>query len=449
MWWLPSPEFETDAEAFRIAAQLTVLPWLFGLVLGFIVRRWRMTGGSAAVRFSSAALPVWVALGVASWPVPLGAWDLLSLGVLTTLGVLAGEALAAHGLRRLAGGLGLSALVLLGAEGLLRLPPRATREWPEPRQAHLFGTVSWHSIGNCSLAFPPEDEMAALSAAASDPKRTVLHVGDSMLSWEFEKGIAEAFPEATHVTAAVPGAGPEGYTRAVENWLAARPASEVFVYLFVGNDIHGLFDRNACCRGLPLYELDASGLHSNCEEEKVGFSLRDQLAQSAAPFAWRVMAQKSRLAGAGVEAFARLSRLVERPPPTLGDGNYRKLDALLGEMEAKGSAHGARLHVVVLPFRKTIELSLGRPTSPDQTWRGLESGLAAHRRIVGLAAARGIDTLDAWETMRAAVEVMGNTAFTPSPEETDVHFTGDAMQRLTVWLAGKMRSRGIAEEAPR
>ncbi len=449
MQWLPPPEFATNTEAWRVAAMLSVVPVLFGLPLGYVVRRWHhVLRGWGPVRFSVAALPMWIAVGVASWPWPVGAWDLLWVGALTTLAVLLGDAIAAKGRRRVAGGLLLSVTVFGAAEAAARLSGVGAREWPEPRQAHLIKTAAAHSIGNCSLAFPLPEELQVLASTKSEPARTVLHIGDSMLSWEFEAGLAQDHPEAAHVVAAVAGAGPEGYARAIDNWLQARPASEVFVYLFVGNDVHGMFDRNVCCKSMPLFDVVDGVVRSNCERAKYAFSLRDQISESAAPFALRVAGSCSHLARAGVEGSARLSRLFDPPVPLHGEPSFRKLDAMLGWMKARTAAHGARLHVVVLPFRKTLELSVGLPTSPDSWWGGLDPGLAAHRRLIAMAEGRGIDTLDAWSAMRGAVEALGAGAFTPSESGTDVHFAGDGMRHLTRWLAAELRARGIGADPP-
>lgn len=194
-------------------------------------------------------------------------------------------------------------------------------------------------------------------------------------------------------------------------------------------------------------------LTPRCVTARWSIPLGVHLATSPPPFALRVMASESRTAGYLLGLVMRVQQAAFRRG--LGDfsgqvhgSNEPRWDffaAVMRNLRETAATRRTPLLVVALPTRPTLERSLGRIPVGNDYWRDLEHGLAGHRRIVATARAAGLDVIDAWDVLRAAIEQNGPASVFARDYPGDVHLSALGHERVARWLLEALRDRGVTD----
>ena len=451
--------FASDVGAITFALALLLLPALLGLLLAAGLRalfpdRRRQLRTAAPL----AVGPVALALAALPHLNAVSFWDLLGAALGVSVGVALGMAQPPG--RVVVGGGQTAGRLLVGllvAEAIVRValpPPGAT---PPPHDARLFVAVTGRDPP-CNVLFPPTEAPSDRTETGAPERPTVLHIGDSMVAGigvpaaeNFVADLGAAQPGVRHLNLGAVGAGPDVYLLALARWIPrARPRLAV-VYLFAGNDMFDLNARYLCCPTGGLLRDEGGQLAPRCPTPRWNIPLKLHLVSSPTPYVLRVLAGVSRVAGHLLDvaiwlqrdAFRRGFGIVASP----GDRaslrpRWDLLAPRLRGLAATAAEHRTRLLVVVLPSRTTLERTLGLDAVANDYWGDRARGEAGHRQMVATARAAGLDVIDAWDFVRAAMQGDGVDALFARGYPGDVHFSALGHRRLAAWLLPALQARG-------
>lgn len=458
--------FSTGAEAFSsdwiavlLACALLLAPVLAGLLTAAALRAVVSIRRRAPWTAALVIVPVALSLAAITRTDNFSFWDFLFVG----LGFAAGAVVAmgrpdGRVLTRSLQTSGRLGVGLLIAELLARLVLPSPGSVPPPRAARLVMPVN-NRDPSCSLIFPTANAMQRHLRAGGRARPAVLHIGDSLVagvgvpqSLSFVSALGDAQPDIQHVNLGAAGAGPDVYLLALRRWGGVVRPRMTVVYLFAGNDMADLNAHYLCCPAGGLL-VDQGGRSSpRCASPEWRIPVRMHLASSPPPFVLRALAQPSRIAGHLLRAVIRLQQDALR----LGLGNipsgcepasrfprWSILDQRVHEIAAAARELNSRLLVVVIPSRTTLEKTLGLPALANDYWVEGPRGVEGHRRIVETVRAAGIDVLDGWDVVRAAIQQEGVERVFAHEYPGDVHFGRVGHQRFAAWLLEALRARGV------
>jgi len=435
-----------------IGLALCVAPLLVGLLGGVWLRR--RYGRRRLVAALLLSLPPAVCLWVAHRFWLVGIFDALIYGGLLGLGLCIGH--LAGRLSRV--GFALALVSTLGAvavgEAATRrlLPP--PQEFPPAELMHFLlpsehRTRVWdphRSVGRPSEtacraiygeAWPRSELVQPVRfprAVAPRPgvRRTVLHVGDSMVfgvsvreGESFPELIEQQEPDTTHINGGIPGVGPDAYYAVTRSWLRVTTPDVVVFHLFVGNDVVDLDVPYTCCafRSLLTYPPGQAPALRCPTPRGLGpaaASFRYYVENSPVPYALRVTTGVSTMSAHLTTAIARRMAPVVPPP----DDFDRKLDAILRALRDELAARRSRLVVSILPLRSAL-------LDPDPR---ATTAWADHERMRRSAEALGIPVVDSWDLFAGAVQRSGDDAWFVPRQPNDPHLNAAGNRLLADWL---------------
>lgn len=419
-----------------LAAALVVLalPPLAGFLAGVVARRTSRAEASRARRRALVALGVvaaCVAIACAA-RTPFGAWDVLLAAATAAAGwLLAARAqLRAHAGPLAASGLA-TVLGLACVELAARTQPPPNLEVPVATDQGILRSARALEDPRCRWIAGGDAAFGAL-APAGDPRRTIVHLGDSMLEARdvpsgerFADLIAAARPAERHLNLGVFGTGPDVYLVTMRAALAHLRADEVVVHLYLGNDLRDLGQPYGCCEG-PLLGPAERGLPTRCASGGAQRTLAEALDADPLPYPLRVA---SRWSWTARHAQALLERWRQQTPGRSGaewepsswcapPERVAALGPILSAMQRESAERGAALTLVLLPPRWPLEQ------------RGVPACFQRMRaETLALAEARGIRTRDAWDAFQRAVDRRPDQDWFMRPGTGNPHF-GVAGHRL-------------------
>ena len=437
----PPPFFARYLLPWLLALALLVLPALAGFFSGVALRR--CAGGRLGSGPAAAALflaPPVLACLLPPYLLRIGFWDLLlaalSLGGGLALGVARPFSRLGRRTAVLACAAALLGLVVLEAGSRL-LPPVPYSFYPPWKVAFRIptnqGVPPYPTIQTDAL-YPRVDPafMVTRTAVAEGARRTVLHVGDSMvhgttlgLQHTFPSLLTALDPGTAHLNAGVPGTGPDYYYQLVFNWLEHMQVELVVVHLFAGGDLADMDRPYVFCRNGPLLDYPAEGPRPRCPAPDPGGMESLSRWFSPAPYLFRVAADCS-------AAARHLSALLYRLPGTWnlrlrGRRQAAHLEQLLRSLAARLNQRGVGLLVVVLPHRLALE----------------EGGKGRRRRsteLVDIAERAGVPVLDAYSPLAAGAKEHGVEHLFLPEVPGDVHFSAVGHRLLAQWLVREMKA---------
>lgn len=314
-----------------VAVCLILLPLLFGAAIGLVVRiahRRSFTGWALPV--VAPLLGLVICEAVESRWFLVGVWDAAMVGLLVGFGVL----ITAHrafgnraNLTRLSVGTGI-ALGLLEIACVLVLPEppqisdaarptlflsrdrgpqeggfaATTSDDVEPYLAlssrlacaAIYGT---RARGDAPIDLPTDP------APDPDPRRRVLHLGDSMVfgfgvdpSERFTSVLNRLEPGAVHLNSGVQGTAPDVYLAVLRRWVARQHLDAVVMHL-THNDLQELDQPSLHCAGfqtLMVYGPGAPRLrHSTARDDRESSRRRWMLINSPPPYLVRALIHDS------------------------------------------------------------------------------------------------------------------------------------------------------------
>jgi hypothetical protein len=244
-------------------------------------------------------------------------------------------------------------------------------------------------------------------------KRRVLHLGDSMLnsfrSVVFTQRLAELRPGEAHLNLGVGGLAPDAYGLVLRRWLDRVRPDEVFVHLFLGNDLNE-FPEYQCCEAGPLVAFAGGAMTQRCESPRWSDDRRTRWRLGPAPYSLRVLGHSSIAAARVVERMERSMRSMVTPTTrsgALGWGSTRDRDRnrlLLAAIRDEVARRGVPLTFALLPARWTLESD-----DPDDPVRG------HHVEVIELARELGVRAVDPWDAfLRAARNPAADLWFDPA-----------------------------------
>lgn len=431
---LPPPFFQRYLLPWLLALGVLVLPALGGFLLAAGLRR--LIGDKLGSPFAAAAL--FLTPPVLAWLPPpyllnIGFWDLLLAIVAFGGGMAVG---AARPFSSLAGRKALlaGAALLLGIgvleAGSRLLPPVPYSFFPPWKVAFRIptdaGAPPYPTVQTDAL-YPGVDPafMAARTVGSRGARRTVLHVGDSMVhGTTLEQQLT--FPAlmtvmdqgTAHINAGVPGTGPDYYYQLTLNWLEHMQVELVVIHLFAGGDLADMDRAYVFCRNGPLIDYMPEGPEPHCPSPEPGGLESFSRWQSPPPYLFRVAAGRS-------AAARHLCALFYRLP---GTWNHRlqketqteHLEQLLRSLSGKLGERGIGLLAVVLPHRLALE-------------QGGDKGRRRSAELVEVGARAGVPVLDAYAPLAAGAKELGADLFLPEVPG-DIHFSEAGHRLLARWL---------------
>lgn len=426
---------------FSTMLAILALPFALGFAWGrasLLVLR-KLDRARGVVRVAMVALPLALAfVFIPSLP-HLGAWDALSVAAT----ISAGAALASVDMPRRAlgrrawtfGGVTLVTLLLL--ELATRALPAPAATFAAPDRAILWFDRA-AGADACAPFFPDDFPGPFLSRTrdVKPPRPLTLHVGDSMVEGvgvpiedAFPAVIGALDPSVDHVNAGFASSSTDMELAVVRAWTARLHVTRVVLYVFGFNDLAELDRALPCCDGGPL--LDASPEAAmRCPTPGIASKRIDRFATSPAPYALRVATSFSAFARRAVVAFVSVSDLIARSRESAAVREGRRWDRLadLATILAREvKAKGASIVFVYLPARAALEAPAPKATG-DYATRG---------RLVDLGAKIGVEVLDPWDLLEAAVKKDGaDRWFFPAP---NIHFTKEGHRLIGEWLAARLR----------
>ena len=261
-----------------------------------------------------------------------------------------------------------------------------------------------------------------------------------------------------HINAGTPGAGPDANLLAATHWRQeARPDLTV-VYFFMGNDVQDIDRAYTCCEMGPLLDWSKPEPTPRCTSLAWSFPAGVLLSSSPPPYPFRVVAGWSAFAAHLTAAFDAINRgilgaqlfnvnfatVTSRPLEERMDKIARILRAL---RDGYGADH-ARLLLVLLPFRQTLERAHGIEPSNLDPWGTLDDGRGAEQRVAGIARDLGIDVLDAWDVLDAAITRDGVEPWFANDYRGDVHLSAQGHALIADWLGPQIATRLAHGDTP-
>ena len=299
-----------------------------------------------------------------------------------------------------------------------------------------------------------------MERAAREGRPVVVHVGDSMVEGlgvpaeqRFVSQIGQAHPAQEHAVMARPGAGPDTHLIVVDRVVTRmrpRPAL-VVLYLFPGNDVHDIDVPRLCCDGLPPLRWEGDRPVERFGSARWRLSRRQVIGQSPAPWFLRALGPSSHAAAAMLEAWDGMMRaandrgLVEMNPAEVARlpeaERWRRMERIVAAIRGRLAAQGVPALAVVIPYRLTLEQSVGNAA------RGLNAifptyaeGSAAHARFVEILTRAGFDTVDAFPVMQEMARA-NTPGLYARAYPNDWHFGPEGHRRLAAWLDPQIQAR--------
>lgn len=361
-----------------LALGFLAVPFLVGLIWAKLCARiiGRLGVPAAAKLLWPVLLVLPPAVGIAL--LPLGFWDKAASLILLWLGVtralLGGRRNFWPGTdAKVLAAIGLTVVLLeLGVRWLMPVAP----VFPDVRSAKVVADGPFYSDEEACLLLYPEEYPEVYSERTrdvGDQDRVVLHLGDSMFYWwggvtpeDSTVGVLNKLDrKAKHVSAAVPGTGPEFHWLVEQRWLKKLKPDLVVLHLCVTNDVAELGRPWPCCDDLPLLLKTPTGPRARCEEPRLGSewdgSLGKAIHVSPAPFPIRVATASSVFARHAAGLFNQVSMASSRTavgseyPPTI-----ESLLEIVGRIRQDLDERKIPLVVVLTPFRDALD-----PNVPD------------------------------------------------------------------------------------
>jgi hypothetical protein len=437
----------STAWAWLTALAVLLVPWLLGrFVVGRLLLRGPPRGKRAPVALRLVPLLALVAgAGAVLWGVRFEPRLPLYDGLLAALLFATGLAGASshHSPRRTPrGAMALMAGLLVLGLGAVewvarRLPPPP----PVPPAAEM--TLSFDAFaleGACKSLYPDQfPEMGfLLHRSEADGRPRVLHLGDSMVT---SASIGDALPAPDlleeldkarhHIGAGVSGTSTDFQLALARSWLERASFSLVVLHLFSGNDIVELDRPYLCADAGPL--LDAAG-QTRFERPTWRYPLAMLAERTPAPYPLRVLATVSVAAAHLVSGFSVLTHRIDsklglETEGQLGtDAEWARFGALLRALSEELARRGVPLVVTVLPHRAFLEAEdpAAVPT------------FEAHNRMVAMARALGLETLDAGELFAEARREHPEVRYFADTTDYDVHFSPAGHGLYARWLLGRL-----------
>ncbi len=459
MFSIGEGSFTSDWVAIFVACALLLAPVLAGLLVAALLRAVLTIRRRALWTVPLVVVPVALSLAAIPRTDQLSFWDLL----ITGLGFAAGAVLAMgqpdgavlRGALRTSGRITVGLLI---AEVIARVLLPSLGDFPSPRTARLVVPIT-NRDPPCNVLYPPSGMIHEVLRRGEPGRPRVLHFGDSLVagigipsSENFVSALGNAQPGVQHVNLGAVGAGLDVYLLAMRLWgPAAQPRLNV-VYIFAGNDMFDLNARYLCCAHGGLLVDQGGRLTPRCPTAQWNIPLKAHLASSPPPFVLRALARPSRVAGHLLRFVIRVQQDAMRHGfrnlPSPGDPasqtpRWNLLDQRIRAIAATSREQNARLLMVVIPSRTTIEKTLGWPAVANDYWGDGPTGVAGHRRIVETARAAGVDVLDGWDTLRDAMQQDGVERVFANEYPGDVHLGRLGHQRFAVWLLPALQARGV------
>jgi hypothetical protein len=431
----------TDRDAGLLATFLVVFPLVCGGAAGRWLRRapviWSV--GLAVAALLPMPVAAWVTLPRVS------AWDVLLFGVLLVAGGALGRARIERGQAAL-----LASSMLLSLAGLeiaSRILFRGTPTFPPPREARsVFSPRSWD--GSCTILYAPDQAETLLAPMHEelplpppDGRPLVAHFGDSMT---FGSGVrrAESFvsllgerePSLEHRNYGVSNVGTDYEYLLFRGLGTQHRFAAVVLYVYVGNDLHDLDRPYECCEVGPLLRYEPAGPSARCPTARWGLTTKMWLAQSPAPYVFRVATAVSATARQVVSVVPRIGQALRGPPQALrADGEvseaaWSHFDAILGAWALELREKDIPFTVVVLPHRDALEKD-----GSNHPARRIRQG------VVERTARLHVSLLDSWDVFGKAVDQDGTDRyFLRIGGRKDIHFSPEGHRLLAGWLAERL-----------
>lgn len=449
----------SDAEAQVLGLLLVAVPLLLGWILGGALRPlYRRAGGWRRLPIAAlAALPLLLAVPAAHAIPAIGSWDVIACMAWIALAMALSIPHTPRARNRVAL-LVLPAVSLLALELLSRVALPPPPRFPPPRAAHLVVSFS-NRDAPCDALFP--DASGFIDGRAADAGArpfTVVHVGDSMVfgngvqrDQTFTALLEARQPEVAHVNGGTPGAGPDTDLIASGHWRRQLRPDLTVVYVFMGNDVHDVDRAYTCCDMGPLLDWSGGEPRPRCKTLEWAFPTGVLLSSSPAPYPFRVAARQSAFAAQVTAAFDAVNRAIlgrqlfnvnfGRDKGGAVDERLDKVERILRALRDDFARDHARLLLVILPFRQTLERAHGVDPSNVDPWGSLEAGRAAEQRVAAGARGLGIDVLDAWDLLDAAIARQGVPPWFAGDYPGDVHLSPAGHALLADWLAPQIAAR--------
>lgn len=452
--------FGSNRAAIAFALALLLLPALLGLLMAAGLRA-LLPGRRRHLPLAAPLLVGPVALALAAIPHTdaLSFWDVLIGGLCVASGVALGMLQPAG--RVLSRGCRVGAKVLVGllfAEVIVRVALPPVGSVPPPRAARLVVPVT-NRDPPCNIIFPTDDWLRETLLRDAPERPTVLHIGDSMVagigvsaSENFVSDLGAAQPSIRHLNLGAVGAGPDVYLLALSRWTPPMRPRLAVVYLFAGNDLFDLNAQYLCCPGGGLLRDEGGRLTPRCPTPRWKIPLATHLASSPPPFVLRALAGVSHTAGhllilvtrVQQDVFRRGLGMAHSPhDPASEVPRWGLFARTIRAIAATAAEHHTPLLMVVLPSRTTLERTLGLDAVAHDYWVDRSMGEAGHQQIVATVREAGIDVLDAWDFVRAAMVQDGVAPLFAREYPGDVHFSALGHRRMADWLLPALRVRGV------
>jgi hypothetical protein len=394
-------------------------------------RRWLAVAGLVALALASPFLPT-----PRRW---FSAYDHALMAALCALGLVLAERSGGLRLIRREALVPTLAVLIIGGgliEWRARNMPGGPLHLGHPRGMHVLFSRDDRDR-RCRVIFPANygyDLMAEpwRDLRPTPGKRRVLHLGDSMLnsfrSVVFTQRLAELRPGEAHLNLGVGGLAPDAYGLVLRRWLDRVRPDEVFVHLFLGNDLNE-FPEYQCCEAGPLVAFAGGAMTQRCESPRWSDDRRTRWRLGPAPYSLRVLGHSSIAAARVVERMERSMRSMVTPTTrsgALGWGSTRDRDRnrlLLAAIRDEVARRGVPLTFALLPARWTLESD-----DPDDPVRG------HHVEVIELARELGVRAVDPWDAfLRAARNPAADLWFDPA-NHRDPHLGNAGHDLYARWL---------------
>jgi hypothetical protein len=332
-------------------------------------------------------------------------------------------------------------LFLLAGELSVRLlVPNAVASGPDAlRRVRLIQDQAL--VRQCRLldpdAFP--EPFADRFAGRGRGRRTVLHVGDSMVEgnvsdYAKRAGFVEVLdardPETDHLNAGLAATSTDYHYALIHALLDRLEPDLVVLYVFA-NDPAEFGNPFPCCRGRKLVAFEPQ-LALRCPKLQWSQSnLARVLSQSPPPYWLRIATSVSAMAEEMVRAYWRVSYRLRGYVDYDLDESRQRMMQLVEALRDELSERGIDFLVVAMPYRVDLEAAagIGEPSqTPDVIRRSLrEAGLSA---------------LDPWQEMLSAVQARTPGLWSDLAGPNDYHLGPAGAEIMADWLAPRLTRRG-------
>ncbi len=420
-----------------LALSLLLLPIPLGWALGVGLRRFKERRVAASWGGALMLLvPLLPAFFIPLNYLPVGFYDLLAIGLLIGIGLVAGghrwgRTIVLREALLVAGAL-MVALVIV--EVVVRLALPAPAAFPPPTEAsfRLVATGA-NGVGGqaCKGLFPERfPELVQERSGVVGRTGQVLHVGDSMVEGvgvepgeRFVSRLNQLDARAAHINVGFAGTGPEYYYLATRRWQTLSKSGAVVWYLYLFNDIDGgLQEPYGCCGGSTLLAYGEDQFEERCPAWKVG-APDNRFQNSPAPYPLRVATAYFRTAGHLVQLHNRLVQVSPRGAVPLAE-SLRRTGLVLRKAVRELGEQGVGFTVVLLPYRGVLE----GESVEQQRISPMRSG------VLEICEQHGIRCLDGTAPFARLVESGDvESAFINEPV-WDYHFSAEGHRIVAEWL---------------